>query len=422
MRGSSRMSIRSISSNAAARSQPAVGTPGVAQRQASEPDGSMGHRLVAHLSPLHPSDSVPDWWTPLFQQASGASIFLSREWLQSWIDIYAAEFDGAWVCWKDGGEIVGGCLILRRTVWWRFIPQATVFINVAAETRSLSPWSEFNHALYVAGYEEAIAASLAQTLAKLPWARLEFWGFEDNVFSRSLLQKLPNNMRQTRAQPSHYLDFESFRGQEYEATLSSSTRSQIRRSRRLYEQAFGTLEIEFARSCDEALAFLEQMGALHNAVWRSRVKEASFESQDFISFHRLVVKRLWARQAVDLFRVRAKDRVIGLLFTFKHGRKVYCYQSGFAQETDKRLKPGLLTHARAIIEYGRLGFQEYDLLAGDARYKRSLTNSYRTLYWNTTYRNSLCGRSLWLARRLKARLRRNTKAERSNSAAGAEEP
>jgi CelD/BcsL family acetyltransferase involved in cellulose biosynthesis len=378
--------------------------------------GDIGETLTPTITPLRAAKTVPEWWGPLYGNSASATIFLSPEWLQSWLDIYAGDFDGEWVRWTKDGDTVGGCLLLRRTVWWRCVPQPTLFLNVAAQTRPLAPWSEYNQALYVSGHEQAVAASLALSLRRLSWARLEFWGYVDTEFSRGFLAALPANSRQLREQRAPYVDLEAFRGQDYEATLSSKTRSQIRRTRRMYGDAHGPVEIEFAQSCEEALSYLQQLAALHNAVWRARGQPGSFERDEFRAFHQLAVRRLWSVQAVDLLRVRAKDKVIGYLLTFKRGGKIYCYQSGLTLEADKNLKTGFITHATAIAEYARRGFREYDLLAGDVRYKRSLTKNYRTMYWSTVYRNSLFGSALWGARRLKARLRPKTEPESSESA------
>ena len=70
----------------------------------------------------------------------------------------------------------------------------------------------------------------------------------------------------------------------------------------MYGDAHGPVEIEFAQSCEEALSYLQQLAALHNAVWRARGQPGSFEREEFRAFHELAVRRLWSAQAVDLLR------------------------------------------------------------------------------------------------------------------------
>jgi hypothetical protein len=61
---------------------------------------------------------------------------------------------------------------------------------------------------------------------------------------------------------------------------------------------------------------------------------------------------------------------------------VFCYQSGLHYSSDNRLKPGFLTHYLAIRHcLEQTALQEYDFLAGDSQYKRSLTTANRPLSW-----------------------------------------
>jgi hypothetical protein len=365
----------------------------------------MGHDLVQKTSPLQPAPTLPEWWGALYGACPGASIFVSPGWIQSWLDVYADAFTGQWVHWEKAGQVVGGCLLLKRTVWWRFIPLPTVFVNVAAETAQLSPWSEYNEPLFLAGHEEAVAQALGELISGTGWARFELWGYLPNSFSQRLLAALPTTTVQSREERAPYIDLAAFRGKEYESTISSRTRSQIRRCRRMYEEQSGPIELEFARTLEEALDFLKQLASMHNAIWRSRGETPSFEVPEFQTFHEAAVRRLWPEGAVDLLRVRNRDKVIGYLLNFKRNGKIFCYQSGFVQEEDPHLKPGLLTHSCAISEYGRQGFGEYDLLGGDSRYKRSLTKVHRTIVFSTCYRDSMYARALWAGRQLKARLK-----------------
>jgi CelD/BcsL family acetyltransferase involved in cellulose biosynthesis len=57
-----------------------------------------------------------------------------------------------------------------------------------------------------------------------------------------------------------------------------------------------------------------------------------------------------------------------------------------------------VTHELAIDHYRRAGEREYDFLAGDARYKRTLAKSFRTLHWTVVYRNAAWIRLLFALR------------------------
>ena len=81
-----------------------------------------------------------------------------------------------------------------------------------------------------------------------------------------------------------------------------------------------------------------------------------------------------------------------------HRGRVYAYQSGFRYSQDNRLKPGLVSHLEAIELNRRLGHEAYDFLAGDARYKRSLSNKSNELLWLVLQRRRM---DFWLENRLR---------------------
>lgn len=63
------------------------------------------------------------------------------------------------------------------------------------------------------------------------------------------------------------------------------------------------------------------------------------------------------------------------------------------------MKPGLLAHALAIQYYAENGRAEYDFLAGDSQYKRSLTSQSRPLNWSVLYRDNRRVRGLLVLKR-----------------------
>ena len=96
--------------------------------------------------------------------------------------------------------------------------------------------------------------------------------------------------------------------------------------------------------------------------------------------------------------MRGSKGTIGCLYNFVHRGRVYAYQSGFHASRDNRLKPGLVSHFKAIELNYRLGNRTYDFLAGDARYKRSLSNASNQLLWLVAQRPKF---AFWAENRLR---------------------
>ncbi|MDB5407804.1 MAG: hypothetical protein JWL84_2716 [Rhodospirillales bacterium] len=159
-----------------------------------------------------------------------------------------------------------------------------------------------------------------------------------------------------------------------------NTRQQIRRTRRDYA-ALGPIEIEAAGHISEALAFLDELQVLHEYSWRARGRTGAFARPGFAQFHRRLITTWHERGEIELLRIRAGDRTVGLLYNFVHRGRVYAYQSGFDYGLLPHGRPGLLCHALAIERHRIGGARVYDFLAGDNRLKRSLSTTTARLDW-----------------------------------------
>lgn len=361
--------------------------------------------ISRHVIPLNGRTAPPEWWSVLFDKVDDASIFISPAWTETWLELYGREFDGCWVRWDASGSPVGGCLLLTRTVWLSCCPIRTLFVNASGNTTERSPPIEYNRVLCLAGFEGAIAEDLASLLAELRWTRLELSGYEESILTRTLLARLPISDLEHVHQPSRYVNLSAIADSDFEATLSSTTRGQIRRCRRMYEEAHGPVVIDVPATVEQSIDFLSELAQLHNVTWRSRGIEGAFESSVFVDFHRTLVRRLWQSGGADILRVRAGNRVLGYLYSFLRNKGAYNFQTGLVQEQDNRLKPGMLAHATAVRHYRERGFREYDLLAGDMRYKSSLTQLYRTQVWTTAYRRGVYSHALLIVRNVRRKLR-----------------
>ena len=163
----------------------------------------------------------------------------------------------------------------------------------------------------------------------------------------------------------------------YLDTLSANARAQIRRSKRLYGD---DLRIEEAASCEQATAWFGEMVALHQESWRRRGRPGAFAEASIVDFHHALIGCAWP-SGVALLRVSAGGATLGILYNFMSNGRVLAYQSGFAHAADSRLKPGLVCHSLAIEDCAARGEKVYDFLAGDDRYKKTLSPSAENLHW-----------------------------------------
>jgi CelD/BcsL family acetyltransferase involved in cellulose biosynthesis len=152
----------------------------------------------------------------------------------------------------------------------------------------------------------------------------------------------------------------------------------LRRALRLAKQR-GPLVLQPAASLAEALGFLDSMKKLDR--WAAAGGGGAFASGAREAFHRHLIRRGWAQGAVEMLRACAGENVLGYLYQFRHRGRVMAYQAAYPPAADNRHRPGLVMHYLAIERARAAGFQVYDLLAGDARYKRSLGQQENMLVW-----------------------------------------
>jgi len=181
--------------------------------------------------------------------------------------------------------------------------------------------------------------------------------------------------------------------------LSANARQQLRRAFRQFERA-GPLELSEATTTSEALDFFAGLKMLHCASWERRSRAHAFTHAFFEPFHRLLIERSFVAGGVQLLRASVGHRVIGYLYNFRLGTRIYAYQSGFA-DADRRERPGIVTHALAIQHAFQSGAGVYDLMAGRNRLKESLATRCEPMLWQIFQQPRLAFRLEHLGRRLK---------------------
>ena len=165
------------------------------------------------------------------------------------------------------------------------------------------------------------------------------------------------------------------------ASRGTNTRHQLRRSNRGYA-ATGAVTIDRADTLALAYEYLDGLEVLHQASWAARERVGAFAKPFFGRFHRALIARGLGRGEIDLFRIAAGPQTVGFLYNFRYRERSLAYQSGFDYAgAGRHEKPGLTCHHMAIRFAARWGAARYDFLAGDDRYKRSLSDRADHLHW-----------------------------------------
>lgn len=321
-------------------------------------------------------------WERIHTMCPDASFFLSREWVDCWLATFGGDLNPDLMTFVRDGDVVGCCLLVWRTQWVRGIPLRRVYLNCSGENEVDSTGIEYNSLLSLPDCAELVAKALATFLRTRYWDELLLHGVAEHSPICVVGSTLGNN--DISVKPSHFVELCRIRDDDtgFDSFLSSNSRQQIRRSQRLYEQTSGPCTFRVARTGQEAAEIFTRLADFHQVAWQDRGRPGVFASSRFTGFHRRLIQAVFEHNQIMLVEVCAGTEVIGALYSFLHRGRVYFYQSGFRYTNDGRLKPGLLTHYLAIrhcLEQSVLN--EYDFLAGDSQYKRSLATSSRPLRW-----------------------------------------
>jgi hypothetical protein len=352
------------------------------RRKYSRSPGSSDNTLVTRIGVQRLN--WRDWtrfaptWERIHGKCPGASFFLSREWVESWLETFGEELRPELLGFMKGEEVVGYCLLVWRTQWVRGIPLRRVYLNCSGENEVDSTCIDDNSLLCLPEYMDFVQEAFVNFLRGRYWDELILPGIVGDSGLPSAVLSLGRT--EILEAPSHYVDLCQLRSKtrRFDSVLTGKVRRKIRRSERAYEQIGGPGNIRVAESGEEAVKMLRTMANLHQARWTSRGYPGVFSSPKFASFHEALIHRAFTAGRILLFEARCGEEIIGILYCFLDRGWVRFYQSGFNYALDARQRPGYLTVYLAIqycLEQGT--FKAFDFLAGDSQYKRSLANSSR---------------------------------------------
>jgi hypothetical protein len=306
----------------------------------------------------------------IYQSLECRSFFTSWGWVENWLACLPrdraprlAVFDGV------AAGFFARHLDLRR----RVIASRALHFNTLGIPRFDDIWVEYNGLV-------GADLPLATIVDALPagWDELILPALDPGAFGGVAGADHPRyRVRVDRTVPVYFVDLDAVRARGFHALVSSQTRSQIRRAERLA----APLSHEVAGDLPTALTIYEELCALHTAQWRAKGKPGAFADPWFDRFHRRLIAQRFAAGEIQMVRVRANGATLGCLYNFVWRDRILQYQSGFATFADARMKPGFVSHARAIEHAATAGLAVYDWLGGEMRYKQSLSTGNGWLVW-----------------------------------------
>jgi CelD/BcsL family acetyltransferase involved in cellulose biosynthesis len=362
-----------------------------------EPHAAACAPLRCRLAPI--TEELLAQWRSLERRIGNVPLAASAGWINTWLRIYGDLVSVRAMLAESQGSICGLALVVDA-LSHRAGPLRlrTRHVGTAGEPAGDSVCVEYNSVLVEPQHRDIFARLLVEQLLAAPGCdELRLDGFDADSVNDLVLG--PGWSIERRA--SRFFDLQAAReaGSGVIERLGSSTRSQLRRTLRKY----GTLDVQWAASLDEADDILSELVDLHQARWRAAGQPGAFASPRFLQFQRDLIVRLLPDERVALVRVRHQGETVGCLMLLNDQGRLLDYLSGFA-DFERKPSPGITSHYLCMEEALRRGFSAYDFLVGNKRHKENLSTDAAELVWAVHRRRSVKNRLITGLRRIKRTL------------------
>ncbi len=343
------------------------------------PRYSVSSHLVTKL------DEIETQWLDL-QSRADCSYFQSWGWIGTWMEQIGLNMKPVIVEVHSDQHLIGlGLFVIKNIKRRKIIRSSAYFLNeYPFDGKNMV--IEYNGLLAEKGSEQIVYKEAVHYLFQQfkDIDEFHFGALADGI-NLECLKRSRNDKVQfivNEISPAWKVDLSAFSAglDGYLTTLSKNRRGQIRRSVKLYEKQ-GVLQLEEARTTEEAFVYFKELEALHTKRWQAKGKRGVFANPVWVNFHQSLIKSRFDSGEVQLLRVSHSQSVIGCLYNFIWNGAVYVLQTGFKTSNDPRLMPGYVTHSLAVVYNKNKGKAVYDLMHGDSLYKRILCNQSQNLNW-----------------------------------------
>lgn len=340
----------------------------------------------------HPEELGQAWLE--LQDRANCSYFLSWGWIGTWLRQIAFALSPVVVRVWHGEQLVGLAVFVPRDIKRRIAFRASALFLHEYPFDHKNMVIEYNGLLAACGHESAV---YAETVGHLlhdfkQYDEFHFGAIAEGPGLDCLQQAAGNHtgLLINDESTAWQVDLDPLDPgiDAFLATLSKNRRVQLRRSLRLYEEQ-GPLSLSEAQDTEQALAFFDGLKVLHTQRRQLKGQGGAFANSNWEQFHRSLIKDRFRAGEIQMIRVSNPATTVGYLYNFVWRRQVYVLQTGFSTGHDKREQPGYVVHALAIVHNRDRGMAVYDLMHGDALYKRILCNRSQKLFWIVMQRRRL---------------------------------
>lgn len=339
------------------------------------------------------------------EKRSSTGFFLSWRWIGSWLKQASSANNVMLVQARYQNNVIGlGLFAEKKIVRHGFIKSTQWLLHRNGSEKEDQIWIENNDFLIDNQYKKIITSAIWQKLFKQKSYVDEFIIAmrhqlkQEQNDSINLLKKYTE--KTLYSEKSYSLSIDELQNfEQYLSSLSKNTRQQIKRSLKLLKQ-LGDVKFSVITEKEKQWDLLQQSQHWHIEKWQKSNTPSGFNNPLFTNFHKHLILSKHASTKTIVASLQIDNELVGCLYCFIDGENVYFYLSNLKPMSDNRIKLGLTIHA-FFIEWlinNAPGITKYDFLAGDARYKKSLTNKQSEYSYLVIQKKSL---KFWLEDKLK---------------------
>jgi CelD/BcsL family acetyltransferase involved in cellulose biosynthesis len=322
--------------------------------------------------------ALKEKWEAL-EAKSSPLFFLSWKWIGPWLKQVDASEKLILVQATQDNQIVGlGIFVEKKVTRYTVLKSTQWFLHRSGVGSSDQIWIENNNFLTTDENKELIIESIWQTLllqhSKVDEFIIAMYHNTPEQFKLPASSKYNTTTAYT--ENGYYFNLKNILSlDDYLSSLSKNTRKQIKRNYKLLSQ-LGAYEFSVAESPEKQNQILKKCKQWHIDKWQRTDTPSGFINPSFTSFHHNLMNEVHPTNKTVIANLKINGELLGCLYCFIDHNCAYFYLSAFKPIEDNRIKLGLSLHTLFIqwLIENRPAIYKYDFLAGEARYKKSLSS------------------------------------------------
>jgi len=339
----------------------------------------------------------PDW-TALLENSTANDIFLTPDWILSWIKIFLKSHELFFVAiWEDGR--LGALFPLYKK-------RKGPFVTIAFVGDPVSDRMDF---LLTSGREETYLTAFIRWLFRQKgWHELWLENFSALTRHAEVLTHILSVERVAhscfRSGLYYYIPIKKFASFEDYLKKNKSKKSlkHLRNYRNRLLKGPGTgwiIQKELGENT------LDQMISIDTEYsYRGLRKKSFFSSELNEAFFRELTRRMQGSETFEVVIYKDDGGIRAYEINFLYDKRLLSYQAAYDMRLS-RISPGTVTCLETIRRAFENGFSEYDFLLGEEAYKNQWTKDYRESVSLRIYRKTVASRLLCFLNHKKQRLK-----------------